>query len=112
EKEASSSKRRYDDAKNARWRDLDGKRVYWKVMNASRTESKHLSPRFNGPYLAEKTDSKWNYRIRDRTGNSKVVHVDQLKECTNTDQQLDILRNRGRPRRVYSVTYYRSDLKT
>ena len=106
---AAASKRRYDQNCRARMRDLHGKKVYWKNAQPNPTEGKHLAPRFKGPFLAERTESRWNYRITDRDGNSKIIHLDQLKECANNDIPLAPgLRGRGRPRRVHTVVYYRT----
>ena len=54
----------------------------------------------------------WNYRIKDRDGNTKLVHLDQLKQCYNDEQPLAIgLRGRGRPRRIQTIEFYNSNRK-
>ena len=71
-----------------------------------------LTPRFKGPFLAERMDTQWNYRIKDRDGNTKIVHLDQLKECHKDDQPLAAgLRGRGRPRRIHTILVYNSNRK-
>jgi hypothetical protein len=115
EKEAMLSKRRYDrDRKAGDPRDLHGRKVYWKEL-ATKPDGK-LSPWFKGPFLAERTECPWNFRIVDSGGNCKTVHVDQLKLCYNADQPLAAgLRDRGRPRRtdepVITAVYTNSSLK-
>ena len=83
--EASSSKKRYDAKRKVKERSLHGKKVYWQNVQPNPKQGKHLAPRFKGPFMAERTDSKWNYRIVDRDGSSKVIHVDQLKECLSDE---------------------------
>ena len=65
------------------------------------SEGGKLASQWKGPYVAEKTDSPWNYRITDRDGNKKTVHIDQLKECHNDEPLADGLRGRGRPTRYF-----------
>ena len=38
-----------------------------------------------GPFLAKKTENRCNYRIKDKDGNNKVVHLDQLNEYFNEE---------------------------
>ena len=85
-------------------------KVYWKDL-APKKDGK-LTPRFKGPFMAERTDTLWNYRIKDRDGNTKLVHIDQLKKCYNDDQPLAAgLRGRGRPRRIQTILIYNSNRK-
>ena len=108
EKEAGRSKELYDRTKKTTMRDLHGKKVYWKNMTSNPKEGKHLAPRFKGPFAAERTESPWNYVIKDRDGNTKTVHLDLLKECQNDEPLASGLRGRGRPRKVHKVVYYNS----
>jgi hypothetical protein len=110
--EAEKAKLRYDRTKNIKARDLDGQKVYWKNLTANPKEGKHLAPRYRGPFQAEKTESSWNYRITDRDGNTKTVHMDQLKPCRNEEPLASGLRGRGRPRRLYPIrVIYNSNRK-
>lgn len=95
--EARKSKDRYDSRfRTKEHRDLNGQKVYWKDL-APKANGK-LSPRFKGPFRAHQTDSPWNYRITDKHGKSKLVHVDHLKLCHNAGQEVAAgLRGRGRP---------------
>ncbi|KAH9395296.1 hypothetical protein TYRP_020861 [Tyrophagus putrescentiae] len=84
----------YDQKKNAKApRDLDGRRVYWRVP----MRKTKLQPTFAGPFLAEKTENPLNDQISGTGRTYKVVHVNQLKECFNMDVPLGTLRGRGRP---------------
>src|SRR5690625_291005 len=108
--EAAKSKERYDRSKRTKWRNLDGLKVYWKDLTPKKDGK--LTPRYKGPFLAERTDTMWNYRIKDRDGNTKLVHLDQLKQCYNDEQPLAIgLRGRGRPRRIQTIEFYNSNRK-
>ena len=99
EREASNAKLRYDEERAVGHRN----------MAPEPTDGGKLAPRFKGSYLAEKTDSPWNYNISDRNRNSKVVHVDQLKVCVNQEIPLAYdLRGRGRPTRIF----YNANLRT
>src|SRR5699024_1793788 len=103
--EAAKSKERYDRSKKTKARDLNGQKVYWKDL-APKKDGK-LTPRFKGPFMAERMDTQWNYRIKDRDGNTKIVHLDQLKQCHKDDQPLAAgLRGRGRPRRIHTILIY------
>ena len=53
--------------------DLTGNR---KMMNSSRTKTKHLVSRVKGPYLVKKMDSKWKYRLPDELGNRQQTQND------------------------------------
>ena len=110
ETEAAKSKERYDRSKKTRWRDLDGQKVYWKDL-APKKDGK-LSPRYKGPFMAERMDTQWNYRITDKDGNTKVVHLDQLKECHNDEPLAAGLRGRGRPRKIHTILVYNSNRKS
>ena len=57
ENEAEKSKRRYDQAKKVKSRDLHEKKVYWKNQATTLADGKHLTARFKGPFLAERTDA-------------------------------------------------------
>ena len=105
--EANQSKARYDKNKKAKQpRDFHGQKVYWRNLLSNPPEGKHLAPRYRGPFQAERTESRYNFRIIDRDGNNKVVHVDQLKPCYNNQPLADGLRGRGRPRRINSLIFY------
>ena len=108
--EAAKSKDRYDRSMNTKWRDLDGQKVYWKDLTPKKDGK--LTPPYKGPFLAERTDTRWNYVIKDKDGNTKLVRIDQLKECHNDDQPLATgLRGRGRPRRIHTIFVYNSNRK-
>src|SRR5699024_11410138 len=62
--EAAKSKERYDRSKRTKWRNLDGLKVYWKDLTPKKDGK--LTPRYKGPFLAERTETVWNYRIKDR----------------------------------------------
>ena len=57
-------------------------------------------------------DTPWNYRITDKDGNTKVVHLDQLKECHNDEPLAAGLRGRGRPRKIHTILVYNSNRKS
>ena len=105
---AIQAKSHYDVKKNVKWRNLHNRKVYWKAQNAKIGK---LSPRFVGPFLAKKTENRWNYRIEDRDGNNKVVHLDQLNECFNEEPLASGLRGRGRPRRIRTIWFNNSNRK-
>ncbi|KAH9403288.1 hypothetical protein TYRP_015171 [Tyrophagus putrescentiae] len=97
-------------ANNTTWRDLHRKKVYWRDFQANPKEGKHFAPRFKGPFLAERTGSKWNYRISDSEGKSKVVNANQLKECYSDEPLTTGLRGRGRPpTRIQTILMYPSN---
>jgi len=107
--EANKSKARYDKGKKREPRKLDGLKVYWKEDWPPK-EGKLTNP-WKGPYLSTRTESPWNFKITDADGRSKIVHVDQLKPCHNTNQPLASgpsgLRGRGRPpRRFNTICFY------
>lgn len=107
---AVREKKKYDKDKKVSWRDLHGKKVYWKDFQASPKAGKHFAPRFKGPFLAERTSSRWNYRITDREGKWKVVNANQLKECHDDGPLATGLRGRGRPpNRIQSILVYPSN---
>src|SRR5699024_7891791 len=109
--EAAKSKERYDRTKKTKARDLNVQKVYLKDL-APKKDGK-LTPRFKGPFLAERMHTQWNYRIKDRDGNTKIVHLDQLKQCHKDDQPLAAgLRGRGRPRRIHTILIYNSNRKS
>ena len=102
---AKIAKERYDDANKVQWRPFHNKKVYLKNLGVKK-EGK-LAPRCLGPFLASCTDVQWNYRIEDCNGNTKVVHIDQLKACPNPDQPLAAgLQGRGRPRLYPTRVFY------
>ena len=98
---ANKKKEQYDCKERTKWRDLNNRLVYWKVP--PRKDGK-LADRFKGPFLAKQTDSRWNFKIVDKDGNHKIVHVNHLKECTDTNLALaGGLRGRGRPRLTRTI---------
>jgi len=106
---AIKAKEMFDKNYKTKWRHFNNEKVYVKEFGVKK-EGK-LAPRCKGPFLATNTDVKWNYQIRDREGNQKTVHINQLKPCHNPNQPLaDGLRGRGRPpRRFQTRTIYASE---
>lgn len=106
---AIKAKEMFDKNYKTKWRHFNNEKVYVKEFGVKK-EGK-LAPRCKGPFLATNTDVKWNYQIRDREGNEKTVHINQLKPCHNPNQPLaDGLRGRGRPpRRFQTRTIYASE---
>lgn len=107
---AAKEKEKYDKRNDTTWRDLHRKKVYWRDFQANPKEGKHFAPRFKGPFLAERTGSRWNYRITDSGGKSKVVNANQLKECHSDEPLATGLRGRGRPpTRIQTILVYPSN---
>ena len=108
-KDAEVSKRRYDGKRIVAQRNLHGKKVYWQNMQSNPKEGRHLVPRWKGSFLAERTPSRWTWKITDKAGNSKLVNIDQLKECSDSEPLADGFRGRGRPRTVHFVVFYNTE---
>jgi hypothetical protein len=98
--DARQSKVRYDRINNTQARDLDGQKVYWKNCGPRRK----LDQKNKGPFLAERVN-QWNYKLTDREGNTKTVHVDQLRLCNSNEDLAPGLRSRGRPRRIAPIVF-------
>ena len=94
---AAERKRRYDQNYNVEAPSLaENERVLWKKPGHNK-----LGPLWSGPFRLANQVSETNWLIEGADGTTKEVHVNQLKRAPPNDtRELEILRNRGRPRRL------------
>ena len=96
-KTALQRKTRYDNDRKTKPRVLkQGNLVYWKKPNPGKLESI-----WSGPFLLQNQTSETNWIIKGKNGNTKEIHVNQLKPAEDDCGSLPLgeLRGRGRPRK-------------
>ena len=78
-----------------------GDRVLWHLVEATMGSSKKFNRRWKGPFIAAEMNYP-NIKIEDRNGNFRWIHHNHIKKSLAANTDLDIIRNRGRPRTLPS----------
>ena len=101
EKTAARRKIEYDRRKRVRVPDFQvGQLVYLKRQQVKRGQNPKLSSRWIGPFRLSEQVSPVNWKIEGRDQTSKIVHSNLMKLCSDQSLEMDIIRKRGRPKKV------------